>query len=84
MVECERKEAAAKAVATDAAECLPAGEWRSQIPLIIPSQQLIRRDRQVPDASPCRVEDGIRDGRRNPDHPEIAHAFHEQIWPGVQ
>ena len=38
-------------------------------------QQLVRRDRQLPDASAGGVEDGVGDGRRDADHPELAHAL---------
>src|SRR5918997_168202 len=40
-----------------------------------PSQQLIRRNRQLADAPARGVEDGVGDGRRDADHPQLAHAF---------
>jgi hypothetical protein len=39
-----------------------------------PLQQLVRRDRQLPDASARSVEHGIGNRRRYADHPELAHS----------
>src|SRR5207253_711826 len=38
-------------------------------------QQLVRRDRQLPDASARGMEDGVGDRRRDPDHAELTHAL---------
>src|SRR5687767_12466499 len=41
-------------------------------------QQFVRCDRKFTDTSACRMENSIRDRRRDPDHSELAHSFHAQ------
>src|SRR3954462_6242766 len=47
------------------------------------SEKLVRRDRQLADALPGRMEDRVRDGWRNADHGDLAHSLYPE-WVHVR